>query len=128
MDWTGADARRAVTAMCELAGLHGAAPELLRFGNNAVFGVGAAYVVRVMRPATSETDVQREIELAHEFARLDVPAVRLVELGAQQPLKAHGCQGTVWERLDEPDYGSLYGPFGQLLRTFHQRSRSSCVQ
>ncbi|MGH3897666.1 MAG: phosphotransferase enzyme family protein [Pseudonocardiaceae bacterium] len=122
MNWTVTEARRAATAMCELAGLHGVAPELLRFGNNAVFGIGEAHVVRVMRPTTSEADVQREIELAREFARLDVPAVRLADLTAQQPLKAHDCLGTAWERLKEPDHGSLYGPFGQLLRTFHQRT------
>lgn len=122
MDWTDTGARRAVIAMCEMAGLRGATPELLRFGNNAAFGVGAAYVVRVMRPTISEADVLREIELVREFARLEVPAIRLAELAAQQPLKAHSCLGTVWERLDEPGHDNLYGPFGQLLRTFHQRS------
>jgi Ser/Thr protein kinase RdoA (MazF antagonist) len=122
MNWTDTDARRAATAMCELAGLQDAKPELLRLGNNAVFCVGTAHVLRVMRPTTSETDVQREIELVREFARLDVPTVRLADLTAQQPLKAHDCLGTVWERLDEPDHGILYRPFGQLLRTFHQRT------
>lgn len=122
MNWTVTDARHAVTAMCELAGLQGAEPELLRFGNNAVFGIGTAYVVRVMRPTTSEADVQREIELVREFARLGVPAIRLAELAAQQPFKAHGCLGTVWERLYEPDHDRLCGPFGHLLRTFHQRT------
>jgi aminoglycoside phosphotransferase (APT) family kinase protein len=122
MIWTDTDARRTVTAMCELAELQETTPELLRFGNNAVFGIGETHVVRVMRPTTSKADVQREIELAREFARLDVPAIRLAEVAAQQPLKAHGCLGTVWERLDEPDHDSLYGPLGQLLRTFHQRT------
>lgn len=122
MDWTDTDARRTVTAMCELAGLHGAVPELLRFGNNAVFSIGVTHVLRVMRPTTSETDVQREIDLVREFARLDVPAIRLAELAAQQPLKAHGCLGTVWERLDEPGHDGLYGPFGLLLHTFHERT------
>ncbi len=122
MDWTDTDARRAVTVMCELAGLQGATPELLRFGNNAVFGIGTAHVVRVMRPTTGETDVQREMELVRELARLDVPAIRLAELAVVQPLKAHGCLGTVWERLDEPGHDGLYKPFGQLLHTFHERT------
>jgi Ser/Thr protein kinase RdoA (MazF antagonist) len=122
MDWTDTDARRAATAMCELAGLQDAKPELLRLGNNAVFCVGTAHVLRVMRPTTSETDVQREIELVREFARLDVPTVRLANLTAKQPLEAHDCLGTVWERLDKPDHGILYRPFGQLLHTFHQRT------
>ncbi len=121
MEWTDTDARRAATAMRELAGLQGTV-KLLRFGNNAVFRIGETHVVRVMRPATSEADVQREIELVQEFTRLDVPAIRLAELAAQQPLKANGCLGTVWERLDEPDHDSLYQPFGQLLGTFHERT------
>lgn len=122
MNWTDIDAHRAATAMCELAGLQGVTPELLRFGNNAVFGIGKAHVVRVMRPTISEADVQREIELARELARLDVPTVRLADLTTKQPLKAHDCLGTVWERLDEPDYARLYRPFGQLLGIFHQRT------
>jgi Ser/Thr protein kinase RdoA (MazF antagonist) len=122
MNWTNTDARRAVTTMCELAGLHGAIPELLRVGNNAVFGIGAAYVVRVMRPGTCEADVQREIDLVREFDRLDVPTARLADVNTEQPLKAHGCLGTVWERLDEPNRDNLYGPFGRLLHAFHQRT------
>jgi aminoglycoside phosphotransferase (APT) family kinase protein len=122
MNWTDTDAHRAATAMCELAGFQGATPELLRFGNNAVFGIGETHVVRVMRPTTSEADAHREIELAREFARLDVPTVRLADLTTNQPLKAYDCLGTVWERLDVPDHGSLYRPFGQLLRIFHQRT------
>ncbi|MGH3837366.1 MAG: phosphotransferase enzyme family protein [Pseudonocardiaceae bacterium] len=122
MDWTDTDARRAAAAMCELAGLQGDTPELLRFGNNAVFGISGEHVVRVMRPTTSEADVQREIELVRELARLDVPTVRLADLTTEQPLKAYDCLGTVWERLDEPDHDRLYGPFGRLLRAFHQRT------
>jgi Ser/Thr protein kinase RdoA (MazF antagonist) len=122
MVWTYTDARRAVTAMCELAGLQGSKPELLRFGSNAVFGVGEAHVLRVMRPTTSEADVRREIDLVHEFARLDVPTARLADIPAQQPLKAGDCLGTVWERLDEPDQDNLYRSLGQLVHVFHQRT------
>jgi Ser/Thr protein kinase RdoA (MazF antagonist) len=122
MDWTDVDARRAATAMCELAGFHGVTPKLLRLGNNAVFRVGTAHVLRVMRPTAREADVQQEIELAREFARLHVPTVSLADLTTEQPLKAYDCLGTVWERLDEPDHDRLYRPFGQLLRIFHQRT------
>ena len=122
MDWTDAGARRAATAMCELAGLHGVEPELLRFGNNAVFGIGEAHVIRVMRPSASEAGVQQEIELIREFTRLGVPTTRFADIAAHQPLKAHGCLGTIWERLDEPERGSLYEQFGQLLHTFHERT------
>jgi Ser/Thr protein kinase RdoA (MazF antagonist) len=122
MGWTEVEARRAAVAMCELAGLPASELELLRFGSNAVFGVNEAHVLRVMRPTTSEAEVQREIDLAHEFVRLDVPTARLAGIAAQQPLKAGNCMGTVWERLHEPDRGSRYGTLGQLMHTFHQRT------
>jgi aminoglycoside phosphotransferase (APT) family kinase protein len=122
MNWTGTDAHRAAAAICEMAGLRDTTLQLLRFGSNAVFAVDEAHVVRVMRPTTSETDVRREVDLVREFARLDFPTARLSDVAAQQPLKAHRCLGTVWERLDEPDRDRLYRPFGQLLRTFHQRT------
>lgn len=123
MNWTDADAHRAATVMCALAGLQGAKPELLRFGSNAVFGIDEAHVLRVMRPTTSPAAAQREIHLAQEFARLDIPAVRLADIPAQQPLKALNCLGTVWERLlDEPDHDHLYRLLGQLMQLFHQRT------
>lgn len=122
MIWTDTDARQVATAMCELAGLQEYKPELLRLGSNAVFGVGAAHVLRVMRPTTSEAAVYREIDLVCEFARLEVPTVQLADIPAQQPLRARDCLGTVWERLGEPDRDSLYRLLGQLLYLFHQRS------
>ncbi len=119
MGWTGTDARRAATAMCEQAGLRGSDLELLRFGSNAVFGVDEGHVLRVMRPTTSEADVRRETDLVREFVRLDIPAVRLADIPAQ-PLRALGCLGTIWERLEEPDQGNLHSQLGQLVRIFHQ--------
>jgi aminoglycoside phosphotransferase (APT) family kinase protein len=122
MDWTDTDAYHVAVAMCELAGFHDDKPKLLRFGSNAVFSIGEARVLRVMRPTTNEADVYREIELVHEFARLDVPTAQLADIPAQQPLKARNCLGTVWERLGERDRDSLYGPLGQLLHIFHHRT------
>src|SRR3954467_5020805 len=106
--------------MCEQAGLPGSELELLRFGSNAVFGVGKSHVLRVMRPGTSEADVWREIQLVGEFSRLDVPTVWLSDVA--QPLKALDCLGTVWERLAEPHQDNVYRALGQLMRLFHQRT------
>lgn len=123
MTWTDSDAHRAATIMCALAGLQESELELLRFGSNAVFGIGRTHVLRVMRPTTSPADVQREIDLVRELARLDVPAARLADIPAHQPLTALNCLGTVWERLlDEVDHDNLYRPLGQLLQLFHQRT------
>jgi Ser/Thr protein kinase RdoA (MazF antagonist) len=123
MTWTDSDAHRAATIMCALAGLQDSELELLRFGSNAVFGIGRTHVIRVMRPTTSPADVQREIDLVREFVRLNVPAVRLADVPVQQPLKAMNCLGTVWERLlEEPDHRNLYRPLGQLIQLFHQRT------
>jgi aminoglycoside phosphotransferase (APT) family kinase protein len=122
MGWDDSCARRAAVAMCKRAGLPEIVGELLRFGSNAVFALGQAYVLRITPPGTSRIDVQREIDLACEFARLDVPAIHLAELAARQPLGAHNCLGTVWERLEEPDRNLIYQPFGQLLHVFHQHT------
>ncbi|MGH3796850.1 MAG: phosphotransferase enzyme family protein [Pseudonocardiaceae bacterium] len=122
MEWTRADAQRTAEIISAQAGLGALQPTLLRFGNNAVFALGEAYVLRLMRPTADRTDVQQEIDLVREFARLDVPSVRLADLAAEQPLEAHGCLATVWERLDEPDRDQLYPAFGRLVRTFHERT------
>jgi Ser/Thr protein kinase RdoA (MazF antagonist) len=108
--------------MCEQAGLPTSGLKLLRFGSNAVFGVDEAHVLRVMRPSTSEADVQREIQLAREFVRLNVPAVHLADDVAAQPLRALDCLATVWERLAKPDRHNVHGSLGQLVRIFHQRT------
>jgi len=122
MDWSAADARRAATVMCAFAGLQDSTPELLRLGSNAVFGIGEAHVLRVMRPTTCQAHVQREIHLVSEFARLDIPTARLADIPAQQPLKALNCLGTVWERLDKPDPNNVYCALGRLMQLFHQRT------
>jgi Ser/Thr protein kinase RdoA (MazF antagonist) len=122
MGWTRADAERAAAAMCEQAGLPGSNLELLRFGSNAVFGVDEAHVLRVMRPTASDADVRREMQLVRQFVQLDVPAVRLAEDVAAQPLRAGNCLGTVWERLAEPGRDNVHGALGQLVRIFHQRT------
>jgi aminoglycoside phosphotransferase (APT) family kinase protein len=122
MKWDDSYARRAAITMCERVGLPQIVGELLRFGSNAVFALGQAYVLRITPPSTSHAAVQQEIRLAREFAQLDVPAVRLAQITTRQPLDAHDCLGTVWERLDEPDRDRIYEPFGRLLRTFHQRA------
>lgn len=120
MSWTETDARRTAAVMCGQVGLPRSDLDLLRFGSNAVFGVDKAHVLRVMRPGTSEADVQREIDLIGEFDRLDIPTVRLSDVA--QPLKALDCLGTVWERLAEPHQDNVYRALGRLMRLFHQRT------
>ncbi|HJT04945.1 MAG TPA: phosphotransferase [Pseudonocardiaceae bacterium] len=122
MGWRMGDAWQAAAAMCQQAGLPVSRLELLRFGSNAVFGVDEAHVLRVMRPGTSDADVQREIELVRELDRLDVPTVRFAGDVAAQPLKSLDCLGTVWERLAEPDQDNVHNALGHLVRTFHQRT------
>lgn len=122
MEWTRAEAQRTAEVISAQAGLSALQPTLLRFGNNAVFALGEAYILRLMRPTVERTDVQQEIDLVREFARLDVPTVCLADLSAEQPLEVHGCLATVWERLEEPDRDQLYPAFGRLLRAFHERT------
>jgi hypothetical protein len=122
MSWTETDAYRAVAVMCEQAGLPESGLDLLRFGSNAVFGIDEAHVLRVMRPGTCEADVQREIDLAGEFVRLDVPTVRLSDV--TQPLKALDCLGTVWERLAEPHQDNVHHALRVPLQPWRQLALS----
>lgn len=127
IDWTGVQARSTAVDMCRQAGLPSSELELLRLGSNAVFRVGKRVVLRVMRPGTGDAAVQQEIALVRDFARLGVPAARLVALPVDQPLQAGGCFGTVWEQLQPVDPEAVYRQLGALLTTFHERTGNLAV-
>jgi len=128
IDWTDVQARSTAVAMCHQAGLPSSELELLRLGSNAVFRVEKRFVLRVMRPGTSDAAAQQEIALVRDFARLGVPTVRLVALPVDQPLQADGCLGTVWEQLQPADPEAVYRQLGELLTTFHERTDDLAVR
>ena len=62
--WTGVQARATAVVMCHQAGLPSSELELLRLGSNAVFRVEKRFVLRVMRPGTSDAAAQ-QLSLIH---------------------------------------------------------------
>jgi len=97
-------------------------PELLRLGNNAVFGIDERYVLRLARPGTPAETIDCEVAVARELERLDVPAARLAHIHAGQPLRADGMLATLWDYLPRELSPPSYAAFRRLLREFHQRS------
>ncbi|MGH3977940.1 MAG: phosphotransferase enzyme family protein [Pseudonocardiaceae bacterium] len=120
LNWTEVEARQAAQHMLGQVGLEPTELELLRFGNNGVFGVGDRFVIRVARPTTSADVTHREVQVAEALSSAGVPVVRLADLPVEQPLSAKGCLGTVWDyvRGERPTYRQ----FGKLVRHFHDRT------
>ncbi|MER5775564.1 aminoglycoside phosphotransferase family protein [Streptomyces sp. NPDC002039] len=106
-----ARARDVLTA----AGLTGR-PELLTFGENAVFAVGDDLVAKVGREAALLERAERELAVAGWLARAGVPAVRAAEPSARL---VAGHPVTLWHRL--PAAVRPAGPedLAALLRLIH---------
>lgn len=120
LNWTETAARQAAQHMLVQAGLEPTGLELLRFGNNGVFGVGDHFVIRVARPTTPVDVTKREIQVAKTLNSAGVPVVRLADLPVEQPLSTKGCLGTVWEYVRGERL--MYRQFGDLTRHFHDRT------
>lgn len=119
-NWSEAEARQVAAHMLNQASIEPSGLELLRFGNNSVFRVGDRFVIRVARPTTPADVTTREVRIAAALKSADVPVVRLADLPVEQPLRAHGCLGTVWDYVqgERPTYRQ----FGELVRCFHDRT------
>ncbi|WCD89319.1 hypothetical protein KPP03845_105740 [Streptomyces xanthophaeus] len=109
-----AQARDVLTAAGLGAGA-GREPELLAFGENAVFAVGEL-VVKVGREAELLARADRELAVAGWLADSGVPAVRAAE---PAPRLVDGHPVTLWHRL--PDAVRPAGPadLAGLLRRLH---------
>nr|WSX49194.1 aminoglycoside phosphotransferase family protein [Streptomyces sp. NBC_00974] len=109
-----ARARQALTA----AGLTARAgmPELLAFGENAVFALGDGIVAKVGREAALLPRAELELAVAGWLAGCGVPAVRAAE---PEPRLVDGHPVTLWHRL--PDAVRPAGPqdLAALLRRIH---------
>jgi Ser/Thr protein kinase RdoA (MazF antagonist) len=121
-DWTPETARAGARRVCVAAGLAAAEPQLLRLGNNAVFRIDDRYVLRLARPGTPPAALDREVAVARELERLDVPAVRLAHTRDEQPLRADELLATLWDYVPHDQSVPDYAAFGRLLQEFHQRS------
>lgn len=90
-------------AACERAGLSHEGAELLRMGENAIYGLtGVQVVVRIARSADRLGRVKKELCVARWLARADVPTVRVYE-AVEQPLLVDGHPVTFWHAVTGGD-------------------------
>ncbi|MEU9720780.1 aminoglycoside phosphotransferase family protein [Streptomyces sp. NPDC047976] len=106
---------RDVLAQAGLAGTGADRPELLAFGENAVFAAGGL-VVKVGREAALLERAQRELAVAGWLAEAGIPAVRAAE---PEPRLIGGHPLTVWHRLPDPVRPAGPEDLAALLRQLH---------
>ncbi|MDK9496350.1 aminoglycoside phosphotransferase family protein [Streptomyces katrae] len=106
---------RDVLAEAGLAGPGADRPELLAFGENAVFAAGGL-VVKVGREAALLERAERELAVAGWLAEAGIPAVRPAE---PKPRLVGGHPLTVWHRLPEPLRPAGPEDLAALLRPLH---------
>ncbi|MGE7390127.1 phosphotransferase [Streptomyces sp. NPDC004126] len=106
---------RDVLAQAGLSGTGADRPELLAFGENAVFAVGGL-VVKVGREAALLERAERELAVAGWLAEAGIPAVRAAE---PEPRLVGGHPLTVWHRLPDPLRPAGPEDLAALLRPLH---------
>lgn len=104
---------------CERAGLSSDGAELLRIGENAIFGLAfAPIVVRIGRSAERLPRVQREVCVARWLAAADVPAVHIHE-GIDQPLMVEGHPVSFWHAVTGGEPTPSHIDLARLLAAYH---------
>jgi Ser/Thr protein kinase RdoA (MazF antagonist) len=107
---------------CRTGGLAYSDLELVRFGTNAVFEVrGADLALRLRRPGTAPSEIERQVALAGWLAENDFPVNRPAK---GLSILHEGLDGTIasfWEWIDNDSEERIdTGELGELLRGFHR--------
>jgi Ser/Thr protein kinase RdoA (MazF antagonist) len=111
---------------CAQAGLDSDGAQLLRLGENAIYGLAAApVVVRIARSADRLPRVEKELCVARWLAASGVSAVKVCEQIAQ-PLLIGGHPVTFWEKVTGGDPAPTHVDLARLLKTFHAAGDSPC--
>jgi hypothetical protein len=85
-------------AACQRAGLSCDGADLLRLGENAIFGLASApAVVRIARSAETMPRVERELCVARWLAASGVPGTQVLD-GLDQPFLVDGHPVSFWRR------------------------------
>jgi Ser/Thr protein kinase RdoA (MazF antagonist) len=116
----------ALTAACREAGLDVGGASLLRFGENAIYGLAQQpLVVRIARSAAKMPRVDRELCVARKLRAADIPAAKVYEkIG--QPLLINGFPVTFWELLDGVGHRPQPKDLAELLGRFHKLYGFGC--
>ncbi|MGV9978514.1 aminoglycoside phosphotransferase family protein [Micromonospora wenchangensis] len=109
-------------AMREVAASLGVSSEdaqLLRLTNNAVFALPrSGLVIRIARTHRLRDRVTKVVRLAHWFADIDAPTIRLAP-GVEQPVEVGTLAASVWEYLPPGSPTPTLEDLGHVLREFH---------
>ncbi len=112
---------------CGRAGLASRRAELLRLGENAIYQLAdAPVVVRIARSADRMRRVERELCVARWLASAAVPAVRVYEEVAHQPLLVDGHPVTFWHCVTGGEPSPTHVDLARLLASFHALGDSPC--
>jgi thiamine kinase-like enzyme len=113
--------REALEQACAIAGLNPADARLLRLGSNAVYRLKAPVVARISRPGADIDHARRTVAVARWLKSASYPAVRLAEVGVDQPIIADGYIITFWQALsDDGDQYASTPEIAEVLRKLHQ--------
>jgi aminoglycoside phosphotransferase (APT) family kinase protein len=111
---------------CERAGLSSGGAELLRIGENAIFGLASApIVVRIGRAAERLPRVQREVCVARWLAVANVPAVRVYD-DIDQPLMVDGHPVSFWHAVTGGEPTPTHVDLARLLDAYHATPDCPC--
>jgi hypothetical protein len=118
LTFTPSTTRPALEAVCEAARLDPAGATVLRHHTNAVYRLASTpVVVKISRPGASNAD--STVQLVRWLSLHGVPSVALMR-GVQQPLRAAGCDVTLWAYLPQNrpiSAGDIAGPLAALHST-----------
>lgn len=93
--------------------------QLLRLTNNAVFALpDAGLVIRIARTHQLRDRVTKVVRLAHWFAEIDAPTIRLAR-GVEQPIEVGELVASVWQFVPSHPPALTMEDLGMVVREFH---------
>jgi Ser/Thr protein kinase RdoA (MazF antagonist) len=111
---------------CAYVGLDDDGAELIRLGENVIFGLKSApVVVRIARSVRQEPRVERELCVARWLTESDVPGIRVLD-GVDQPVVVDGYPVSFWRRVTGGEPEPVYADLAELLAEFHALGDCPC--
>jgi aminoglycoside phosphotransferase (APT) family kinase protein len=108
-----------LATVCTSLGLDAHQARLLRFTNNAVYALpDDGVVVRIVASMALRHRVGKVVAVAEHFARLDVPAIRLLP-DIEQPMRVGEHLVTVWRYVPPTGRRATAADLAGLLRKVH---------
>jgi Ser/Thr protein kinase RdoA (MazF antagonist) len=111
---------------CQQAGFPSSGAELLRLGENAIYGLAdVPVVVRIARSADRMGRVRKELCIARWLTAAEVPTVRVIE-DIEQPLLVDGHPVSFWRAVTGGQPEPTHLDLARLLAAFHALPDCPC--